>query len=154
MEKIKSSQSIKIISQNRKASFNYYLSDFLECGISLKGSEIKSLRENGCSINDAYVLIKNFEAYIINMNISIYDKSSVFNHDPLRSRKLLLHKKEISKLYNKVVLAGYSIIPTKIYFKKGLCKVEIALGKGKKLYDKRESSKEKDIKRKLNKEYK
>lgn len=145
---------IKVISSNRKAHFNYFLSDFLECGIELKGSEIKSIRNNKVNIDDSYVLIKDLEAYIINMNISIYEKSSVFNHDPLRKRKLLLHKNEILKLKNKVDKDGYTIIPTKVYLKKGLCKIEIALAKGKKIYDKRESIKERDVKRKLDKKYK
>ena len=145
---------IKVISSNRKAHFNYFLSDFLECGIELKGSEIKSIRNNKVNIDDSYVLIKDLEAYIINMNISIYEKSSVFNHDPLRKRKLLLHKNEILKLKNKVDKDGYTVIPTKVYLRKGLCKIEIALAKGKKLYDKRESIKERDVKRKLDKKYK
>ncbi len=145
---------IKVISSNRKAHFNYFLSDFLECGIELKGSEIKSIRNNKVNIDDSYILIKDLEAFIINMNISIYEKSSVFNHDPLRKRKLLLHKNEILKLKNKVDKDGYTIIPTKVYLRKGLCKIEIALAKGKKLYDKRESIKERDVKRKLDKKYK
>lgn len=145
---------IKVVSSNRKAHFNYFLSDFLECGIELKGSEIKSIRNNKVNIDDSYILIKDLEAYIINMNISIYEKSSVFNHDPLRKRKLLLHKNEILKLKNKVDKDGYTIIPTKVYLRKGLCKIEIALAKGKKIYDKRESIKERDVKRKLDKKYK
>ncbi len=147
-------ENIKIVTTNRKAHFNYFLSDYLECGISLLGSEIKSLRNNHCSIDDAYCLIKNNECYIINMNIPEYDKSSVFNHDSLRSRKLLLHKIEILKLNNKIIKEGYTLIPTKIYFHKGLAKVEIALGKGKKLYDKRETIKNRDIERDLKKKLK
>lgn len=147
----KEENSVKIVSTNRKASFNYFLSDFLECGIELKGSEIKSVRNGGCSISDSYIIIKNKEAYILNMNISEYDKASVFNHDPLRTRKLLLHKKEILKLESKITLQGYTIVPTKIYFKKGMCKIEIALAKGKKLFDKRETIKNRDIERNLKK---
>ncbi len=138
-------EHIKIVSTNRKVHFNYFLSDFIECGIELKGSEIKSIRNNKVNLDDAYVLIKNLEAYVINMNIAIYEKSSVFNHDPLRMRKLLLHKKEILKLNKKVERQGYTLIPTKIYLRKGKCKVEIALAKGKKLYDKRETIKNRDI---------
>ncbi|MFA6667080.1 MAG: SsrA-binding protein SmpB [Bacilli bacterium] len=141
----------KILVQNKKAFFNYFLSDFLECGIELEGSEIKSIRAGGCSISDSYVIIRNNEAFILNMNIAPYDKASNFTHDPLRTRKLLLHKKEIKKLSDKITLDGYTIVPTKIYLKKGLCKVEVALGKGKKLYDKRETIKERDINRHLNK---
>jgi SsrA-binding protein len=145
------SVSRKILVQNKKASFNYYLSDFLECGIELQGSEIKSIRLGGCSINDSYIVIKNNEAYILNMNIAPYDKAVSFGHDPLRTRKLLLHKKEIKKLCDKSTLDGYTIIPTKVYLKKGFCKIEIALGKGKKLYDKREVIKKRDVDRSLRK---
>ena len=142
---------IKIIATNKKASFNYFLSDFLEVGIALVGTEIKSLRVNGASMNDAYVVFKNGEAFLINMHISIYKEGNIFNHDPLRSRKLLLHKKEILKLSQKVKEKQYTVVPTKIYFKDGFAKVEIALAKGKKLYDKRETEKEKDTKRAIDK---
>ena len=147
-------ENIKIVTTNRKAHFNYFLSDFLECGISLKGSEIKSLRNNHCSIDDSYCIIRNNECFILNMNIPEYDKSTVFNHDPLRSRKLLLHKNEILKFNNRMIKEGYTLIPTKVYFKNGMCKVEIALGKGKKLYDKREVVKNRDIERDLKKKMK
>lgn len=146
--------NIKIISNNRKAHFNYFLSDYLEAGIELKGSEIKSIRGFKVNIDDAYIVIKNNEAFIINMNISEYDKSSVFNHDPLRRRKLLLHKREILKLKGKLDTEGYTIVPTKLYLRKGKCKIEIALAKGKKLYDKRETIKKRDVERNLRKEYK
>lgn len=138
---------IKIIALNRKASFNYFLSDFLEAGIELRGTEIKSLRVNGASIGDAYIVIRNGEAEIINMHINPYDKGNLFNHDPLRNRKLLLHKNQIKWLADSIKQGGFTIVPTKIYFRKGKAKVEIALGKGKKLYDKRETIKERDIKR-------
>ena len=138
---------IKIIALNRKASFNYFLSDFLEAGIVLKGTEIKSLRINGASIGDSYIVIRNEEAEIINMHINPYDKGNLFNHDPLRNRKLLLHKNQIKWLSDSIKQGGFTIVPTKIYFRKGKAKVEIALGKGKKLYDKRETIKERDIKR-------
>ena len=147
-------ENTKIVTTNRKAHFNYFLSDFLECGISLKGSEIKSLRNNHCSIDDSYCIIRNNECFILNMNIPEYDKSTVFNHDPLRSRKLLLHKNEILKFNNRMIKEGYTLIPTKVYFKKGMCKIEIALGKGKKLYDKREVVKNRDIERDLKKKMK
>ena len=147
-------ENTKVVTTNRKAHFNYFLSDFLECGISLKGSEIKSLRNNHCSIDDSYCIIRNNECFILNMNIPEYDKSTVFNHDPLRSRKLLLHKNEILKFNNRMIKEGYTLIPTKVYFKKGMCKVEIALGKGKKLYDKREVVKNRDIERDLKKKMK
>lgn len=142
---------IKIIATNRKASFNYFLSDFEECGIVLKGTEIKSLRVHSCSIGDSYVIIRNGEAEIINMHINPYEQGNIFNQDPLRSRKLLLHKKQIKWFEEQSRKGGYSIIPTKIYFRKGKCKVEIALGKGKKNYDKRETIKNRDIERKVRK---
>ena len=140
---------IKIIATNKKAHFNYFLSDFTECGISLKGTEIKSLRVHSCSIGDAYVIIRNGEAEIINMHINPYEQGNIFNQDPLRNRKLLLHKKEIKWFMDKAQKIGYSIVPTKVYFKKGKCKVEIALAKGKKNYDKRETIKQRDLERNM-----
>ena len=140
-------EAIKILVKNSKAHYNYFLSDFLECGIALRGTEIKSLRINGASLNDAYVIISNSEAFILNMHIALYDKGNIFNHDPLRTRKLLLHKMEIIRLRQKIEEKGFTVIPTKIYLKHGLVKVEIALGKGKKNYDKREALKERDDKR-------
>ncbi len=139
----------KIIAKNSKASFNYFLSDFVECGIALVGTEIKAMRVHGASLSDAYVIIRNGEAYILNMHIAPYDKGNIFNHEPLRTRKLLLHKKEILKLGQKAKEKQFSLIPTKVYLKNGRAKVEIALGKGKKLYDKRESEKSKDDKLKI-----
>lgn len=136
--------SIKIISNNKKAHFNYFLSDAIECGVVLTGTEIKSLRTNGCTINDAYVVFKNSEAFVLNMHISEYKQGNIFNHEPLRTRKLLLHKKEILKLSQKVKLESYTVIPVKVYLKNGLAKIEIALAKGKKLYDKREDKKKQD----------
>ena len=147
----KKEQGIKIIATNRKAHFNYFLSDYTECGISLKGTEIKSLRVHSCSIGDSYVIIRNDEAEIINMHINPYEQGNIFNQDPLRTRKLLLHKKEIKWFAEKVQRGGYSIIPTRVYFRRGRCKVEIALGKGKKYYDKRESEKQRDIERNIRK---
>ena len=144
-------EGIKVIAQNRKAHFHYFLSDFMEAGIELKGTEIKSLRVSGATIGDSYIIIRNNEAEIINMYIKPYDHGNLFNHDPLRNRKLLLHKKEIAWLAAKIKQEGYTIIPTKIYFRKGKAKVEIALGKGKKNYDKREAIKKRDIERELNK---
>ena len=142
---------IKIITTNKKAHFNYFLSEFTECGIALKGTEIKSLRVNGCSIGDSYIIIRNGEAEIINMHINPYEHGNIFNQDPLRSRKLLLHKKEIAWFADKAKRSGFSIVPTRVYFRKGKCKVEIALAKGKKDYDKRETIKQRDIERDLRK---
>ena len=140
---------IKIISQNKKASFNYFLSDFTECGIELKGTEIKSLRVNGATIGDSYIVIRNGNAEIINMYIKPYDHGNLFNHDPLRNRRLLLHKKEIKWFEMKMKQGGFTVVPTKIYLSKGKAKIEIALAKGKKLYDKRETIKQRDIERDL-----
>lgn len=147
----KKNSGIKIIAQNRKAHFNYFLSEFLECGISLVGTEIKSLRVHSCSISDSYIIIRNDEAEIINMHINPYDHGNIFNHDPLRARKLLLHKKEIRWFDEKVRKGGFTIVPTKVYFKEGKCKVEIALAKGKHNYDKRETIKQRDIDRDIRK---
>ena len=144
---MKNDAPIKIITSNKKAHFNYFLSEFTECGLSLVGTEIKSLRTHGCSLNDAYILIRNGEMEVINMHINPYDKGNIFNHDPLRNRKLLLHKKEIRWFEDKVKRDGYTIVPTRVYLKKGRAKMEIALAKGKKMYDKRETIKQRDIKR-------
>ena len=140
---------IKIVAENRKAHFNYFLTDYTECGISLRGTEIKSIRAKGCTIGDSYIIIRNEEAEIINMYIPPYDQGNIFNHDPIRTRKLLLHKKEIRWFNRKMRTEGYTVVPTKIYFKNGRAKVEIALAKGKKAYDKRETIKKRDIEREM-----
>jgi SsrA-binding protein len=140
---------IKVLVNNSKAFYNYFLEDFTECGIELVGTEIKSLRKNGASLLDAYVVIRNGEAFILNMHISPYTHGNIFNHDPNRTRKLLLHKKEIMKFMRKSEQQSMAIIPTKIYLKKGKAKVEIALGKGKKKYDKREVIKKRDDEREM-----
>ena len=140
---------IKVITSNKKAHFNYFLSEFTECGLVLVGTEIKSLRTHGCSLNDAYIVIRGGEMEVLNMHINPYDKGNIFNHDPLRTRKLLLHKKEIKWFEEKVKRDGFTIVPTRVYLKKGKAKMEIALAKGKKLYDKRETIKQRDIKRSI-----
>lgn len=145
------SENIKIISQNKKARFNYFLSDFLEAGIVLSGTEIKSIRLHNVNLDDAYVLIRNNQAYIINMNIPVYEKGTIFNHEPKRDRKLLLHKYEIRKLDAKVERKGFTLITTKVYLKNGKAKIEIALGQGKKLFDKRETIKQRENQREINK---
>lgn len=145
------SKGTKLIASNKKAFFNYFLSEFIEAGIELKGTEIKSLRVNGATLNDSYVVIRNGEAELLNMHIKAYEHGNLFNHDPLRTRKLLLHKKEIRFLEMKMKAEGYTIVPTKIYFTHGKAKVEIALAKGKKLYDKRETIKKRDLDRELSK---
>jgi len=140
-----------ILATNRKAHFNYLLSEYLECGVELRGTEIKSIRVHGATLSDAYIVFKKDEAFIINMHIAPYEKGNIFNHDPLRTRKLLMHKKEIIKYRVAVDTKGEVLIPTKLYFKKGLCKIEIALGKPKKLYDKRESIKKKQQQKEISK---
>ena len=141
-QKIASGQ--KIICLNRKASFNYFFIELLEAGIVLKGSEVKSLRDGKGSIADSYAVDNNGELYLINSHIPLYRQSSYNNHDPKGNRKLLLNKKEINKLIGKVNQDGLTLIPTKLYFSKGKVKVEIAVAKGKKLYDKRQVKKTRD----------
>lgn len=135
---------IKVVTTNKKASFNYFLSNFLEVGIELTGTEIKSIKLHNASLSDSYIVFKNGEAFILNMNISVYEKGTIYNHDPLRTRRILMHKNEILKFEQKTIKEGYTVVPTKLYIKKGLAKLEIALAKGKKLYDKRETIKERD----------
>lgn len=142
-------ESIKIIASNRKAHYEYFLSDFLECGIELKGTEIKSMRMHGASLNESYVVIRNGEAFILGMNIAPYEQGNIFNHDPMRTRKLLLHREEIDKYFRKVQEKGFTIVATKVYFRSGRAKVEIALAKGKKLFDKRETEKKRSIEREM-----
>ena len=139
---------------NRKARFNYDIIDTIECGIVLKGTEIKSIRAGKANIKDSYGIIKNNEAYILNMHISPYENGGVFNHEETRTRKLLLHKNEILKLKNKLELEGFTLIPLKVYFVDGKAKIELGLCKGKKLYDKREDVKKRDIEREIAKKYK
>ena len=134
----------KIICLNRKASFNYFLSEQIEAGIVLKGSEVKSLREGKGSIADSYAIDKNGELYLINSHIPSYRQSSYNDHDPKGERKLLLNRKELNKLIGKINQEGLTIVPTKMYFKKGKAKLELAVGKGKKLFDKRSVTKKRD----------
>lgn len=136
---------MKIICQNKKASHDYFLLETFEAGIKLKGTEIKSIREGKTNINDAYVIVRDGKVYIVNMFISKYEKGNIFNHDERRARELLLHKKEINKVSGKITVEGLTLIPTKVYFVNALVKVEFAIAKGKKLYDKREDLKRKDL---------
>ena len=136
---------------NRKAKFEYQLFDSYEAGIVLTGTEIKSIRQGNCNLKDSYIVIRNEEAYILNMHISHYEEGNIFNHEETRTRKILLHKKEIKKLNDKIKISGYTLIPLKLYFKKNKAKLQIALAKGKKTYDKRESMKERDINRNIQK---
>ena len=139
---------------NRKARYDYFIEDEYEAGMVLTGTEIKSIRDGKVNINDSYAIIRNEEIYLLNTHISSYDNGNRFNHDEDRTRKLLMHKSQIKKLNNKVNLEGYTLIPLKIYFVKGRAKVLIGLCKGKKNYDKRESIKDRDIKREMEKQYK
>ena len=140
----KTNSGLKIICLNRKASFNYFFEDLLEAGIVLKGSEIKSIRDGKVNIADSYAIEKNGEIYLINSHIPLYREASYSNHNPYSERKLLLSRKEINKLIGKVNEDGLTLIPTKMYFKKGRAKIEIAIAKGKKLYDKRNVKKTRD----------
>ena len=139
---------------NRKARFNYFIIEEIECGIELFGSEVKSIRNGNCNIKDSYGVIRNNEVYLINMFIKNYKEASIFNKEETRKRKLLLHKKEIIKLKEKIEKEGYALIPLKVYFNKNKVKVLLGLCKGKKTYDKREVLKEKEIKRKIEREIK
>tara|TARA_B110001454_G_C12696876_1_gene424818 strand:- start:457 stop:927 length:471 start_codon:yes stop_codon:yes gene_type:complete len=142
--KQKTNTGLKIISINRKAGFNYFFDELLEAGIVLKGSEIKSIRQGKVNIGDSYAVEKDGEIILINSHISTYKQSSYNNHSPLDERKLLLNKREINKLMGRVNKEGFTIIPTKMYFKKGKVKVQIAVAKGKKNYDKRQVKKNRD----------
>jgi len=142
--KKKTNSGLKIICLNRKASFNYFFEDIYEAGIVLKGSEIKSVRNGKANISDAYAVEKDGEIFLINSHISSYKQASYSNHNPMDERKLLLNKKEINKLIGKMQREGFTLIPTKMYFKRGKAKIEIAVAKGKKQYDKREAIKRKD----------
>ncbi|MDP2425158.1 MAG: SsrA-binding protein SmpB [bacterium] len=142
---------MKLLASNKKVSHDYFIINTFECGIVLKGTEIKSVRLGKVQIGDAYARIKNFELFVLNMNISKYDYGNIFNHEETRERKLLMGKTDIIRLSLKLKTEGHTLIPTKVYLKDGFCKIEIALCKGKKLYDKREVEKEKDTLRRLDK---
>jgi SsrA-binding protein len=138
---------IKILATNRKASHEYFLMDTLEAGLALQGSEIKSIRAGQISLAEAYIEIDGKEAWLVDAHIAPYVQASLFNHEPRRPRKLLLHKVEIRRLWNEVRKKGVTIVPTKVYLKEGRAKIEIALAKGKKLYDKREAIAKRDMQR-------
>ena len=142
--KKKAGTGLKIICLNRKAGFNYFFNDIIEAGIVLKGSEIKSVRSGKVNIAESYAVEKNGEIFLINSHIPIYKEASFSNHNPYDERKLLFNKKEISKLIGKVNQEGFTLIPTKMYFKKGKAKIEIAVAKGKKQHDKRQTKKTRD----------
>jgi len=139
---------------NRKAKYDYEILDTIEAGIVLTGTEIKSIKNGSANLKDSYAIIKNGEAFLLNMHISHYEQGNIFNHNETRTRKLLLHKKEILKLNDKIQMLGYTLVPIKLYFKKGFAKILIGIAKGKKNYDKREAIKKKDIQRDIDKQMK
>ena len=141
--------SVKVVARNRKAKHDYFLLDTFEAGISLQGSEIKSIRAGQVSLKEAYVRVDGEEAWLVNAHVSPYDPASRQNHDPIRERRLLLHKREIYKLWDEVRMKGVTIIPTQMYLKDGRAKVEIAIAKGKKNYDKRREIAKRDLQRDL-----
>ena len=147
-------ESRKLIANNKKAFHDYFIEDTWEAGIALVGTEVKSLRMGKCSIKESFVRIEKGEVFVYGMHISPYEKGNIFNRDPLRVRKLLLHRSEINKIVGKIAEKGYTLVPLKVYFKGSLVKVEIGLAKGKKLYDKRADIAKKDIRREAEKEFK
>ena len=141
--------SIKVVATNRKARHNYFLSDTYEAGIVLKGSEIKSIRAGQISIKEAYVQIENLEAWLINAHIAPYEQASYLGHEPRRKRKLLLHRREINRLWDQVRKKGVTLVPMRVYLKDGRAKIEIAVGRGKKQYDKRHEIAKRDAQREI-----
>lgn len=146
--------NIKVLSQNKKARHEYFILETIECGIELFGTEVKSVRAGKVNLTDAYASVDNGEVFVKGMNISPFEKGNIFNKDPLRVRKLLLHKYEINKMAGKIAEKGYTLVPLQVYFKGSLVKVEIGLARGKKLYDKRQDIAKKDQKREMEREFK
>ena len=144
----------RLIANNKKAYHDYFIEDHIEAGIELCGTEVKSLRMGKCSIKESFIRIENGEVFVYGMHVSPYEKGNIFNKDPLRVKKLLMHRAEINKLMGKIKEKGYTLVPLQVYFKKGRVKVEIGLARGKKLYDKRADIAKKDQKREAEKEFK
>ena len=144
---MKESSGNKLIANNKKAYYDYFIDEKYEAGLVLHGTEVKSLRQGKCSIKEAYIQIINGEVFVINMNITPYEKGNIFNKDPLRPKKLLLHQSEINKLAGQIAQKGYTIVPLQVYLSKGRVKMEIGLGRGKKLYDKRADMAARDAQR-------
>ena len=142
------------LAENRKARHDYFVEETIEAGIALVGTEVKSIRAGKCNLKDCYADVRNGEVFIYNMHISPYEKGNIFNKDPLRTRKLLLHKYEIRKIMGQVAQKGYTLVPLKVYFKDSLAKVEIGLARGKKLYDKRDTIAKKDQRREAERDFK
>ncbi|WVP60513.1 SsrA-binding protein SmpB [[Clostridium] symbiosum] len=147
-------ESIKMIANNKKAYHDYFIDEKYEAGIELYGTEVKSLRMGKCSIKESFIKVENNQVYVYGMHISPYEKGNIFNKDPLRTRKLLLHKLEIRKMQSKIKEKGYTLVPLQVYFKGSLVKVEVGLARGKKLYDKRDDIAKKDAKREIEREFK
>lgn len=150
----KQRETQKLIANNKKAYHDYFIDETYEAGIALHGTEVKSMRQGKCSIKEAFVRIENGEVFVYGMNVSPYEKGNIFNKDPLRVKKLLMHRYEINKLGSKVAEKGYTLVPLQVYFKEGKVKVEIGLARGKKLYDKREDIAKKDARREAEREFK
>ena len=146
--------NFKLVANNKKAYHDYFIDDKYETGIELYGTEVKSIRMGKCSIKEAFVRIENGQVYIYGMHISPYKKGNIFNKDPLRQRKLLMHRREIDKLLSKIKEKGFTLVPLQVYFKGSLVKVEIGLARGKKLYDKRDDIAKKDAKREMERSFK
>ena len=144
----------KLVAQNKKASHEYFFEEIYEAGLELSGTEVKSLRMGKCSIKESFVRIENGEVYVYGMHVSPYEKGNIFNKDPLRVKKLLLHKQEINKLIGKIKEKGYTLVPVQVYFSNGRAKIEIGLARGKKLYDKRDDIAKKDQRRETEREFK
>ena len=146
-------EAIKLVANNKKAYHDYFIEEKYEAGIELFGTEVKSIRQGKCSIKEAYVTIDRGEAFVEGMNISPYEKGNIFNREPLRKRRLLLHKREIMKLAGQVQAKGYTLMPLQVYFKNGRVKIEVGLARGKKLYDKRDDLKKKAMKRETERDF-
>ncbi|HIU67996.1 MAG TPA: SsrA-binding protein SmpB [Candidatus Caccomorpha excrementavium] len=147
-------ESVKIIANNKKARFDYFIEETYEAGIVLHGTEVKSMRMGKCSLKEAFIRIENGEVYVYGMHISPYEKGNIFNKDPLRPKKLLMHGYEINKIVGRVMQKGYTLVPLNVYLKKGLMKMEVGLARGKKLYDKREDIAKRDQRREAEKDFK
>lgn len=150
----KQASNVRLIANNKKARHDFFLEETYEAGIELHGTEVKSLRQGNCSIKEAFVRIENGEIIIYGMHVSPYEKGNIFNKDPMRPKKLLMHKKEITRLLGKIKEKGYTLVPVQVYFKGSLVKVEIALARGKKLYDKRQDIAKKDARREAERDFK
>ena len=149
-----SKETMKLVANNKKAYHDYFVDEKIEAGLVLHGTEVKSLRMGKCSIKESFIRIENGEMFVYGMHISPYEKGNIFNKDPLRVKKLLLHKSEINKLTGKIKEKGFTIVPLQVYFKDGKAKIEIGLCRGKKLYDKRQDIAKKDMKREAEKDFK